>query len=248
MDDDEVTPTRQIVTREQAKLAGHKTYFTGQPCRRGHIDVWATSNNLCAQCNRDRVKKWIADNPEKAKASHRDYNATHKLERAAWRKARGEVQRAICRIRSARWVKNNPERHRAQQHRWKRDNKEQRRISARRYYLANTEKIAQYGRAYSIAHRDKGATNSRNYKARLRAVEGHHTSDDVKAIFVKQKGKCVACLKKLGKKYDVDHKVAVFNGGTNWPSNLQLLCVYCNRSKSAKDRYKWAQEQGLLCI
>jgi len=244
----QVTPPRQIVTREQAKALGDKAYWNGRQCHAGHIEGRSTASGVCLECNRSRANKHRLAYLGECRARSREYHATHKAERTIWRKARGELERSQQRVRSLRWHQNNPDAFRAQQQRWKRDNKERCRISGRLYYLANVEKIAKRGRAYAIANHEKLAANTRNYNARKRSAEGHHTADDVMAIYNRQKGKCIACLCRLAKKYEVDHKVAIFNGGSNWPSNLQIMCVSCNRSKCAKDRYQWAREQGLLCM
>jgi 5-methylcytosine-specific restriction endonuclease McrA len=35
-------------------------------------------------------------------------------------------------------------------------------------------------------------------------------------------------------------------GGSNWPSNLQLLCKSCNLSKGARDAEEFMREKGFL--
>lgn len=43
---------------------------------------------------------------------------------------------------------------------------------------------------------------------------------------------CVHCHKKFRKgSIDIDHIIPKSKGGTNDPSNLQCLCIHCNRSK-----------------
>lgn len=39
-------------SRKEAKAAGHQRYFTGTPCRNGHIDHRLTSNGTCMACAR----------------------------------------------------------------------------------------------------------------------------------------------------------------------------------------------------
>lgn len=70
--------------------------------------------------------------------------------------------------------------------------------------------------------------------------EGRHTSADIAAIRARQFNTCAGC----GVSFDfvrptVDHIKALINGGTNWPSNIQLLCRSCNDSKGAKDMSEW---------
>lgn len=61
--------------------AGEIFYYTGIPCKRGHIDVRYASIGMCRSCVREQRKKWAADNPERY----------------------AEVERA----KTARWVKKH---------------------------------------------------------------------------------------------------------------------------------------------
>ena len=40
---------RRSVQREEAKSLGKKTYFTGKPCKRGHIAERRVSSWVCIQ-------------------------------------------------------------------------------------------------------------------------------------------------------------------------------------------------------
>lgn len=42
-----------VIGSVEAKAQGRKTYFTGKPCKRGHIDQRLVANANCVQCNRD---------------------------------------------------------------------------------------------------------------------------------------------------------------------------------------------------
>lgn len=79
-------------------------------------------------------------------------------------------------------------------------------------------------------------------KARRRATEkladGKHTWKDVLAIFSLQKGMCV-CGADLNIGYHLDHMTPLSRGGSNDPTNLQLLCAPCNSSKGAKTMSEW---------
>ncbi len=44
-------------TRSDAMWRGLKTYFTGEPCKKGHIDLRGTADSWCVRCNRERNKK-----------------------------------------------------------------------------------------------------------------------------------------------------------------------------------------------
>lgn len=52
----------QIVTKKDAKLIGLKHFFTGKPCKRGHIDRRFVSTGVCVSCNRDNVSSGRVEN------------------------------------------------------------------------------------------------------------------------------------------------------------------------------------------
>ncbi len=62
-----------ITSRKAAILAGCKTYFTGKPCKHGHICDRAISGN-CVEC----LKKWQVANSERRKAKQWALNLKNK--------------------------------------------------------------------------------------------------------------------------------------------------------------------------
>ena len=42
----------EIISRTDALLQGKRTFFTGEPCKHGHVTVRYTANNSCRACNR----------------------------------------------------------------------------------------------------------------------------------------------------------------------------------------------------
>jgi 5-methylcytosine-specific restriction endonuclease McrA len=129
----------------------------------------------------------------------------------------------------------------------------------REYYSANRLKIL--SRAKSPEQRqeatirmaqwkrdnpERSRSLHRNRKAKLRSAEGSHTGDDIKRLFIAQKGKCAYCAVSLKNGYHVDHIVAIANGGSNDPRNLQLACAPCNMSKGASHPIDFARRKGRL--
>jgi len=75
----------------------------------------------------------------------------------------------------------------------------------------------------------RGATNDTAIPARVKL-----------RVLLKSDGKCAKCGRKvgvaIGNPFDVDHIVALANGGENAERNLQPLCVYpCHAAKSLVD-------------
>jgi len=57
-----------------------------------------------------------------------------------------------------------------------------------------------------------------------------------KKIAASQQWKCGNCQALLDETFEVDHRVALFNGGSNEPDNLVALCPHCHRKKTVDER------------
>ena len=208
--------------RQSAKAAGEKRYC-GKPCPRGHGDVRFVSNRCCVACAAVRT----LNQRECQRVYATDWRAKNPERVAIILRTHRAKNRIAMNEKARASYAQNPSKGRDRVAAYRIKNPE----ASRKYYLANT--IKYYEKA-------------RRRRARKANADGHHTKADIDAIYAKQKGRCIACLCILGKKYDVDHKIALCNGGSDWPSNLQILCPPCNGSKHTKDPIAWAQEQGRL--
>ena len=90
-----------------------------------------------------------------------------------------------------------------------------------------------------------GRGNSAGVRARRRQVDGYHSADDIALIRLRQRNRCVYCSVTLNR-YHVDHIVPLIRGGSNWPSNLQLLCARCNQRKHCQKPEVFARKMGFL--
>lgn len=235
-----------IVTRAQAKTLGLKRYFTGAPCPKGHVSERTTSSGACTECSRiqcraaylrnpeyhcARVKKWTQDNPDR------------KAETLAnWRASNPD------RIRQQRneWSKRHPEKIREYAQKTYLKHHESRMERGRAAYHADPAAYAETVKAWRKKNPEKSSSYKRNYKARKRAAEGQHTGEDIDRIRKAQKDRCAYCRVKLSGAGHVDHIIALANGGSNWPTNLQILCESCNTSKGKKCPIDFARFQGRL--
>jgi len=115
----------QIITKQEAKEKGLRHYFTGKPCKRGHVCSRYTSNNSCADClqlrnempeTKKRLEKWRKQNKKKLseyfKERRKDY---------VW----AEKQRAKCR-------------------KYYKENKQTMLANMRKHYLENKDMYAAY--------------------------------------------------------------------------------------------------------
>jgi hypothetical protein len=67
--------------------------------------------------------------------------------------------------------------------------------------------------------------------ARRHGAEGSHTSEDVQRLYDVQGGRCFYCGKELNGRYDLDRKIPLSRGGTDWPENLCCACEVCQCGK-----------------
>lgn len=92
------TEEKKVITRAQAKALGLSRYFTGKPCKHGHVAERYVVNLHCVDCASIRMAKYYE--------SDRERNAEV---RKAWAKNNPEKRNAVIQ----NWRKNNPEKERA---------------------------------------------------------------------------------------------------------------------------------------
>lgn len=65
-----------IITRKEAKATGLKRYFTGKPCKRGHVVEQLVSSCECVRCHerRRRVENMTPEQVERQRERQRERN------------------------------------------------------------------------------------------------------------------------------------------------------------------------------
>jgi hypothetical protein len=217
--------TEQIVTRKEAKALGLKFYFTGKPCKRGHISKRRTCDGRCVKCDQTteykaadaaRNKAWREKNPEKKKASLQAWRAANpekkKVSDDAWYAGNIESEKQRTRARyesdkekwnsdASKWAKSNPEKRKATCSAWARNNKP------------------------SVA-----AAGSRYRSTKLRATPAWANHDLIRAIYEESDRR----TRLTGIRHHVDHIVPLKSTrvcGLHWEGNLQVLTQAENDSK-----------------
>jgi len=283
----------EILGYSQAKEKGVPRYFTGKPCKHGHIAERRVADRGCVVCSSERTaqhrernpnssrevaKRYRQKHPERVKASKGRYNAENADAITAYNKKRyaenAEARRAVAK----KYREDNLEKIKETQKAYRQKNADRLNANRRIHYIANIEHereqarrraretyedrreyMASYYRDYYASNKDDFSKRSKqwrdqnpdkcrqyhvNRKARFKEAEGSFSSDDIAAMMEDQDGKCKACagsFDELG--YHVDHIEPLSKGGSNWPSNLQLLCPACNLSKGDKDFTEWLESR-----
>ncbi len=126
---------------------------------------------------------------------------------------------------------------------WKEKNKQRHSELNKESSLRNQEKVRQRVKRYAKENPEIMRVCGSNRRARVKKAEGKFTKKDVLELLRNQDYKCAGCLVCVRtNKYHVDHIMPLCLGGTNWPSNLQILCAKCNMTKHAMHPEKWLEK------
>lgn len=225
--------------QEAARAAGEEFFDAGRPCKNGHNSLRRTNCRTCLECERAKYEK----NKDRILAQQVEYRRNNADKLRAYHREWADNNRDKTRAYTAKWQSANQDKIAA----YKAATRTEMREYQAAYYAENRDRVLARQSAYAKANPAKARLGTRAYRARKRGAEGSHTSEDVERIFRDQKCKCAMCRVSLkGKTYHVDHIQALANGGTNWPSNLQILCPSCNTSKSDKCPIEFARQKGML--
>lgn len=236
-----------IVKKADAKVQGLTRYFTGNPCKYGHVDQRSISGH-CLSCSKIKRSKpeYKANKAKKAK-EHRskpevtlrrsEYNKRYMSiaenkerasERQKKRMADPKIRKAHDEFMRNWYIENREERIKQNAH-WRENNRDSMYEKNKEWQKNNPDKV----REYWIRRRCAKAN-----------AEGTHTADDVASIYSRQNGLCVYCDADLSLGYHVDHIMPIALGGSNWPDNLQCLCQKCNQSKNKSHPDDWHERIG----
>jgi 5-methylcytosine-specific restriction endonuclease McrA len=169
----------------------------------------------------------------------RDKNAD-KVKRA--RDAAYERDRERIKARSRDWHHANKDRASERSKQYRDANAAVLLEKKREYWDANRDQLAEKRRLrfrQDPEYRARALARAKSTKAKRKGAEGSFTAADIESIYQSQSGRCAGCGLDLSISCQADHKLPLSRGGTNWPSNIQLLCQPCNRSKGAKTPEEW---------
>lgn len=226
---------RPVVTRDGARGLGLQRYFTGRPCKNGHISERRVSSTRCLACHAAYGVRYRA-----SPAFNEAPREKSRLRTAEWRNsAAGKAW--TSRYTVARWSqkKTDPEfldKQRAAVRAWQRANPDKKKSLDAAWRLANKDKPE---------FKEKQRVRALNRIALKRAAVGNYSIADVRSIYGQQDGLCACgCGSPLdGGKFHIDHIVPLSRGGSNWPANIQLLSPQCNLSKSRSTMEEWNQRR-----
>lgn len=252
---------KRPAARMLAKAAGEAHYFTGIPCKSGHLSMRHTDDGGCVECNRLAAVERYWEDPEKFRELSRLYKAADP-ERTKRQWKEGYLRHHDRRLADARrYYFNNRDARMASSRAWKcrnyfrvleysrwwrSENIEHVRLRTRKYKQENAERIAFTSKVWRLNNPHKHALHERARRARKANAEGSHTWEDVERILVAQHHRCAYCRVQLRGGFHIDHIMPLALGGSDWPENIQVTCKSCNLRKNKRHPAVFARIMGLL--
>ena len=190
-------------------------------------------STYCRVCSNEISRDWYIKNIERAKTNSHNYY---------------EENKAVVNERATKWRLENVEKARASVMKYLKsakgilmrlrvdgeDRKERNRNYSLKWSHANPEKHRQITKEWRINNKDKYNHNKLVRYGREKGAEGKYTLAQWDTIvnYYCPSGECLSCGKK--DKLTRDHVIPLVSGGSNYISNIQPLCRYCNSSKRDK--------------
>ena len=62
----------EIISRKEAIARGLRRYFTGKPCKHGHLTMRYTKSTRCIACNKTKNDDWYMKNKDEIRRSYKE--------------------------------------------------------------------------------------------------------------------------------------------------------------------------------
>ena len=208
-------------TRSVAKANGEHLYFTGAPCKHGHVAARFTRTAICTDCNREQTKLWAKDNKDKKQAAD-----------AAYRKNNLEEKRA----KDSEYYRANKDRILSRNREYRARTADARHAASKLWREANPEKTKEISKRFRQANPHKINASAALRRARKRQAKRMLPPEQlaqVQAMYAEAR----RLTNTTGIRHEVDHICPL--AGTNFsglhvPWNLQILTSDANKRKGNK--------------
>jgi len=211
-------------SRKEAKAVGGTQYFTGKPCKHGHLVPKFTSSGSCTECLKHRrragMRKWAQENPEEKKRRAAAWYSGNKEEIIERVRANYYKDLDRSRERGREYAERHREEAKQRAREWAEENPERRKENDKTWREANP--------ALSASHKAKYRASKRNACPPWLTKEHLQSIRDIYTL--RQE-----VSEKTGVVHQVDHIVPLqgkYICGLHVPWNLQLLTAVENNRKN----------------
>jgi len=178
----------QIITRREAREKGLSRYFTGKPCKHGHLSERTVPNKRCMACHRERQNKSYVRKPREISALQvaRDSGLDVYFDgkpcpkgHTSGRRTRNtmciDCEREYARDYTSKETSSQREKRLSHCHEYRRnpDNKEKILQTQKKWAEDNQEKIIGYHRKYREQNRQKTKENKKRYLKSKKGAARH---------------------------------------------------------------------------
>lgn len=218
----------EISKRKTAIQLGLHCYYTGKPCKHGHLCERRTDGGNCVQC------LTVYQVLEKSKQSRRNYKKSEAGKLAA-KKYNKSIKGKVCAKRHAQSEKGKKSTKNYQ-------DSSKGKEAARKYQ--NSPKGKEVFKRYRQSPAGKLADHrvKQTRRARKLGAECVPYSENEKLLrFYLFNNSCAYCL--ASEKLSEDHFIPLSKGGPHRIENIIPACVVCNSSKHSRNPKTWYESQ-----
>lgn len=227
-----------IISRKDAKDAELKRYFTGKPCKHGHVAEHTVGDGKCVACG----ASWRAENRDYAKSYYQENQAKILAQSAEHYQANRE--KIIARVK--RRYANDPAHATRHIEAWQKRNAEQWQAGRKAYRRVNSERFTAKAAEWAKENPDQARANKKRYwqknkpkwvadtairrAEQIRATPPWVSRKDIEPYYRDAERLSI----QTGIPHEVDHIVPLRSGwvcGLHVHWNLQVVSRDVNRTK-----------------
>ncbi len=232
-----------VISLSEAKAQGLKRYFTGRPCKNGHVAERSVSSRGCMECGAESCRKYASKNPDAMREMHRRWRRENP-EKAY---AKTKKWRARNKDKVAQYQSDNREKIRLQGRIYSKENREKIRLTKKSYRMRRADFYREYSASYfqEYVKSRRGEYNARAAKRRaikLLATPKWADFNAMRELYIKAK------LENM----HVDHIIPLQGEmvcGLHVENNLQLLTRAQNLAKNNKfdpAEHEWGRHVSVV--
>jgi hypothetical protein len=205
--------------------------------RKRHKKYWEENKSIITEKN----KIYRIKNLEILSKNAQQYREVNKQQISYRRKDNYQKNKEIIKEQRKNYYAKKSDLIKKRVSKYRKNNPDKVRNINRKWFKQNIDKSIESNRKWRKNNPTTCYIMSNNVRMLKYHAQGKFTLEDYELLWEIQKGLCNICFikmtinKRCKTERTIDHKIALKDGGTNWPDNIQLLCRSCNCKKGSKE-------------